>query len=99
MVGVKHPKYGEVVGAFLLPPSSAENAAPRPTDEEIQVWVRGALGRHKAPAHVFWFGDDDVGMNEVPQTGSGKVKKHVLRDLAQRVLEGRTPVAHAAAAV
>lgn len=25
-------------------------------------------------------------MDEIPQTGSGKVKKHVLRDLAQRLM-------------
>lgn len=43
------------------------------------------LGRHKAPAHIFWFGEEGV-ENEVPQTGSGKVKKHVLRDWAVRVV-------------
>lgn len=87
VVGIKHPKYGEVVGAFLLPRRATENATARPTDEEIRVWVRGALGRHKAPSHVFWFGDGDVGMAEMPQTGSGKVKKHVLRDVAQRLVK------------
>jgi acyl-coenzyme A synthetase/AMP-(fatty) acid ligase len=87
VIGVKHPKYGEVVGAFLLPSKSPETSSVRPTDDELRDWVRGALGRHKAPSHVFWFGDEAVQMNEMPQTGSGKVKKHLLRDAAQRVVE------------
>ncbi|KAL3419509.1 AMP-binding enzyme [Phlyctema vagabunda] len=83
VVGIKHVKYGEVVGAFLLPSPSPDGKGERPTDDELRVWVRQVLGRHKAPAHIFWFGDERVGMDEVPQTGSGKVKKHVLRDVAQ----------------
>jgi acyl-CoA synthetase (AMP-forming)/AMP-acid ligase II len=61
----------------------------RPTDEELRIWVREVLGRHKAPVHVFWIGDEEVGLHEVPQTGSGKVKKHVLRDVAIRLVEGK----------
>lgn len=37
---------------------------------------------------MFWFGDEDVGMDEVPQTGSGKVKKHVLRQVGVEIVEG-----------
>ncbi|RDW78293.1 hypothetical protein BP5796_06145 [Coleophoma crateriformis] len=85
VVGIKHHKYGEVVGAFILPPgpSSSDDQIKRPTDDELRAWVRVVLGRHKAPAYIFWFGDERVGLSEVPQTGSGKVKKHFLRDLAQ----------------
>lgn len=90
VVGINHVKYGEVVGAFLLSPSSAAaTGVNRPTDEELRSWVREVLGRHKAPAHIFWFGDQEVGLSEVPQTGSGKVKKHVLRDVAQRIVDGK----------
>lgn len=94
MVGIPHPKYGEVVGAFLLPapfpsPSSPSSSSERPTVDDLRAWVREVLGRHKAPAHIFWFGDAETGMNEVPQTGSGKVKKHVLRDVAGRIVGGR----------
>lgn len=80
-------KYGEVVGAFLLPSSlvSHDGALEKPTDEELQEWVGEVLGRHKIPSHIFWFGDDGLGLGEVPQTGSGKVKKHVLRDVAERL--------------
>ncbi|KFY77756.1 hypothetical protein V499_02926 [Pseudogymnoascus sp. VKM F-103] len=94
VVGIPHPKYGEVVGAFLLPappssPSSSSQEEARPTDDDLRAWVREVLGRHKAPAHIFWFGDAETGMSEVPQTGSGKVKKHVLRDVAGRIVGGR----------
>jgi acyl-CoA synthetase (AMP-forming)/AMP-acid ligase II len=94
VVGIPHPKYGEVVGAFLLPtspssPSSSSQEEARPTDDALRAWVREVLGRHKAPAHIFWFGDAETGMSEVPQTGSGKVKKHVLRDVAGRIVGGR----------
>ena len=102
-MGIPHPKYGEVVGAFLLPsPSSSSSSlspssssvaitseVARPTDDVLRAWVREVLGRHKAPAHIFWFGDAETGMSEVPQTGSGKVKKHVLRDVAGRIVGGR----------
>jgi acyl-CoA synthetase (AMP-forming)/AMP-acid ligase II len=76
------------VGAFLLqPPSLGGNAAPRPSDDELRDWVRADLAWHKAPVHIWWFGDAIVGLDEIPQTGSGKVKKHVLRDVAARLVE------------
>lgn len=96
VVGIPHPKYGEVVGAFLLPAPSPDPSSPsplssvvRPTADELRAWVREVLGRHKAPAHIFWFGDAETRMSEVPQTGSGKVKKHLLRDVAGRIVGGR----------
>lgn len=96
VVGIKHIKYGEVVAAFLLPHSSPTTSSnsistkSRPSDDNLRDWVRAVLGRHKAPAHIFWFGDEDVGMSEVPQTGSGKVKKHVLRSVGERLVKERT---------
>ena len=90
VVGINHVKYGEVVGAFLLSSSlAAASGVCKPTDEELKSWVRKVMGRHKAPAHIFWLGDKKVGLREVPQTGSGKVKKHVLRDVAQRIVDGK----------
>ncbi|KAG9246707.1 putative long-chain-fatty-acid-CoA ligase [Calycina marina] len=86
VVGVRHCKYGEVVSAFLLP-AVIMHGLKRPSDEELKVWVREVLGRHKAPTHLFWFGDEEVGMQVMPQTGSGKVKKHLLREVAQRLVD------------
>jgi acyl-CoA synthetase (AMP-forming)/AMP-acid ligase II len=81
VVGVSHPRYVEVPAAFLLHEESAE----KPSLDEIRTWVRRVLGRHKAPVHVFWLGEDFS--DEVPLTGSGKIKKFVLRDVAEGLLK------------
>lgn len=67
--------------AFL----ALEEGAEKPGLEEIKKWVRQILGRHKAPAHVFWAGEGWDG--EVPLTGSGKIKKFVLRSVAEALLK------------
>jgi acyl-CoA synthetase (AMP-forming)/AMP-acid ligase II len=69
--------------AFLL----LENDAEKPNLDEVRSWVRKVLGRHKAPIHVFWLGEDCS--DEVPLTGSGKIKKFVLRDVAEGLLKQR----------
>jgi len=80
---VSHPRYVEVPAAFLL----REEGAKKPSLDEVRSWVRKVLGRHKAPVHVFWLGEDcDDG---VPLTGSGKIKKFVLRDVAEGLLKER----------
>lgn len=81
VVGVSHPRYVEVPVAFLELGGSAE----KPSLDEVKDWVRKVLGRHKAPAHVFWLGDDCSA--EVPLTGSGKIKKFVLRGIAEELLK------------
>ncbi|KAL3432906.1 hypothetical protein BDV09DRAFT_197321 [Aspergillus tetrazonus] len=84
VVGIKDEKYGEVVGCFLkLTPG-----CQRVQDAEIQQWVGGCLGRHKAPQHVFWIGDVAVG-DDFPKTGSGKHQKHLLRDIGNRLVAQR----------
>jgi acyl-CoA synthetase (AMP-forming)/AMP-acid ligase II len=62
-----------------------EEGADKPSFDEVRSWVRKVLGRHKAPVHVFWLGEDCSG--EVPLTGSGKIKKFVLRDVAEELLK------------
>lgn len=59
-----------------------------PSDDEVRDWVRRKLGKHKAPAHVFWLGRDGVPA-DVPLTGSGKVRKFELAQLGNRLLEER----------
>ena len=81
VVGLKEEKYGEVVAAFLQAASDK-----RPSTQEVRDWIREKLARHKAPDHVFWIGDDGVG-DTYPLTGSGKVKKNVLRELGESLLE------------
>ncbi|KAK5789022.1 hypothetical protein VI817_008146 [Penicillium citrinum] len=77
VIGIPDQKYGEVVGAFIqISPNHA-----RPTDEDLRTWTRETLGRHKAPQHVFVFGEEGV-PSTVPVTGSGKVRKVELRQMA-----------------
>lgn len=81
VVGVTHPRYVEVPAAFLL----REEGTDKPSLDEVQSWVRKVLGRHKAPVHIFWLGDGCS--DEIPLTGSGKIKKFVLRDVAENLLK------------
>ncbi|KAF2036421.1 acetyl-CoA synthetase-like protein [Setomelanomma holmii] len=81
VVGVSHPQYVEVPVAFLL----HEEGTDKPNLDEVRTWVRKVLGRHKAPMHIFWLGEDCS--DEVPLTGSGKIKKFVLRDVAEGLLK------------
>lgn len=92
VIGIPDQKYGEVVGAFI----SLAEGATRPTDDELRGWTRETLGRHKAPQHVFVFGEEGVDRT-VPVTGSGKVRKVDLRKIAAGVLEGRKMKAKAKA--
>ncbi|KAF2498215.1 long-chain fatty-acid-CoA ligase [Lophium mytilinum] len=85
VVGLKHRKYGEVVTAFL---QARDNE--RPSDEAIKEWTLMKLGRHKAPAHVFWFGHDGVPI-EIPLTGSGKVRKFEIAQMGEALLARRRP--------
>ncbi|XXH04543.1 hypothetical protein Hte_010960 [Hypoxylon texense] len=84
VTGLKDAHYGEVVGAFL---ELAEGLS-RPDDKQIRDWVQQTLGRHKAPAHVFWLGEDGVPA-DVPLTGSGKVKKFEMARLGEEILRKR----------
>ncbi|KAJ5586640.1 hypothetical protein N7450_006427 [Penicillium hetheringtonii] len=84
VIGIPDQKYGEVVGAFIqISPNHA-----RPTDEDLRTWTRETLGRHKAPQHVFVFGEEGV-PSTVPVTGSGKVRKVELRQMATDALARR----------
>jgi acyl-CoA synthetase (AMP-forming)/AMP-acid ligase II len=87
VVGIPNPRLGEVVGAFLQPSSPILSSA-KPTDDELRDWTRKVLGRHKAPAHIFWLGEEGIS-NEIPQTGSGKIMKHVLREWGGRIVRER----------
>ncbi|KAF2706193.1 acetyl-CoA synthetase-like protein [Pleomassaria siparia CBS 279.74] len=82
VVGVSHPRYVEVPAAFLL----HDPGTPKPDLEEVKSWVRKVLGRHKAPVQILWLGEDCS--DHVPLTGSGKIKKFVLKEVAEG-LKGR----------
>ena len=65
--------------------SASQSTASILTDDEVKNWVRENLGRHKAPAHIFWLGHNGV-PSEVPLTGSGKVRKFELAKMAEKLL-------------
>jgi acyl-CoA synthetase (AMP-forming)/AMP-acid ligase II len=85
VVGVPDSRYGEQVVAFMM----RRQGADRPSLHTLQTWIRQTLGRHKVPVYIFWLGEDGV-PEEIPITGSGKVKKFALRDLASKILEQRS---------
>ena len=82
VVGLKSKHYGEVVGAFI---ELSKGAASQPTDADLRDWVRKKLGSHKSPAHIFRLGVDGV-PNDVPLTGSGKVRKFEMAKLGDELL-------------
>ncbi|PGH13042.1 hypothetical protein AJ79_03879 [Helicocarpus griseus UAMH5409] len=82
VVGIPDKHYGEVVGAFLV----LEAGHTSPSAEEVRDWTREKLGRHKAPKHIFVFGSDPRLPADIPQTGSGKVQKQILRDLGKKLV-------------
>lgn len=85
VVGIKHSRFGEVVGAFLQRAQNATGRYAHLSDEGVRDWVRMKLGRHKAPAYVFWLGEDGIPAT-VPLTGSGKVRKFELARLAEQLV-------------
>lgn len=91
VVGVRHARYGEVVATFLQRSPKAEDSRYRNlSDDGVRDWVRLKLGRHKAPAHIFWLGEDGI-PNTVPLTGSGKVRKFELARLAEHIVSKERP--------
>jgi fatty-acyl-CoA synthase len=70
VVGLPDDKWGEEVAAFLRP------APSRTIDKGVlHAYMREHLAAHKTPRH--WFVID-----EFPLTGSGKIQKYKLRELA-----------------
>ncbi|KAI1077537.1 hypothetical protein F5B20DRAFT_572230 [Whalleya microplaca] len=79
VVGVPDDKYGEVVGAFVVPHGGAGGGVL--TEEGVRDWVRQFLSRHLVPRHVFW-------VDDFPKTASGKIQKYKLREMARELVAG-----------
>lgn len=89
VVGLKDEHYGEVVAAFLdgkQAAGDASQATAHLTKTEVRDWVTKRLGKHKAPAHIFWMGEGGVPA-AVPLTGSGKVRKFELAKVGEELLK------------
>jgi fatty-acyl-CoA synthase len=69
IVGIASKKYGEEVGAFVIP---RENA--KMEEEDVKDFCRGKISRFKIPKYVFF-------VDAFPLTASGKIQKYLLRDM------------------
>lgn len=81
VVGVPSRRYGEEVGAFIIPrPWAGPGPCPWPAPDEraVRDWCKGRIAWHKIPRHV-------AVVEEFPLTASGKVQKFRLRELAARL--------------
>ncbi|MDF9830016.1 AMP-binding protein [Parabacteroides sp. PF5-6] len=75
VAGIPSEKYGEEVGAFII---LKEGAVV--TEEEVKDFCRGKIARHKIPKYIFF-------IDAYPLTGSGKIQKFRLKDIALKMLE------------
>lgn len=94
VVGVPDERYGESVGAFVIPhrgvtTSAAAEGGDTSTDSSkvlteaaVRDWVATHLSSHLVPKHVFW-------VEEYPKTASGKIQKFKLRDTARELVHGK----------
>jgi long-chain acyl-CoA synthetase len=76
VIGVPNARLGEELAAFV----QLEKDHPKPTDQELQDWVRKSLSRFKTPRYFWWIGGRQRGVpQEWPKTLSGKIRKPDLR--------------------
>jgi fatty-acyl-CoA synthase len=78
VVGVPDPVRGENVAALVV--LRGGHAA---SVDDLRTFCRERLASYKVPRHVFAIGED-----EVPRTGTGKVEKTALREVARRLVVG-----------
>lgn len=70
VAGIPSKRYGEVVGAFIILEEGAN------LDEiDVRDFCKNKIARYKIPKHVFF-------LDEFPMTGSGKIQKFKLKDVA-----------------
>ena len=77
VAAVASKKYGEEVGAFIIRHEEAVL-----TEEIVKDFCRGKIARHKIPKYVFF-------VDTFPMTGSGKIQKFKLKELALELLAAR----------
>jgi fatty-acyl-CoA synthase len=75
VVGIPDEKYGEIVGAFVIPKEGYEIK-----EEDVRDFALEKIARYKVPKHVFV-------VEEFPMTASGKIQKFKLTELAVELLK------------
>ncbi|MDR0559529.1 MAG: AMP-binding protein [Prevotellaceae bacterium] len=74
VVAAPNEKYGEVPSAFII-----LKEGETLTEEDVKDFCRGQIARYKIPPHVFF-------VKEYPLTGSGKIRKYILKEMAAELL-------------
>lgn len=77
VVAVASPKYGEDVGAFIILKEGKEL-----TREDVRDFCKDHIARYKTPRYVFF-------IEHFPMTGSGKIQKFRLREMALEMCEAQ----------
>ncbi len=75
VVAVASKKYGEDVGAFIILKDGCEL-----TQEDVRDFCKNHIAKYKIPRYVFF-------VKQFPMTGSGKIQKFRLREMALEICE------------
>lgn len=75
VVGVASERYGEDVGAFIVLKEGYEMSS-----EDVRDYCKDKIARYKVPRYLFF-------VEQFPMTGSGKIQKFRLREMALEICE------------
>ena len=76
VVAVASERYGEDVGAFIIQKEGYREL----TTQDVRDFCKGHIAKYKIPRYVFV-------IDEFPMTGSGKIQKFRLREMALELCE------------
>lgn len=77
VAAVPSEKYGEEVGAFIIPKQDAQIE-----ESDIKDFCRGKISRYKIPKYVTF-------VDKYPMTASGKIQKFKLTEMSTKIWEDR----------
>ena len=75
VAGIPSKKYGEEVGAFIIPHEGADLH-----ESDIKEFCKGKIARYKIPKYILF-------VEGFPLTGSGKIQKFKLKDIGLKMLQ------------
>lgn len=82
VIGIKDDHYGEVPLALI----TLKDPSQHVDGEDIRKWLRNHLGGYQIPKRV-------VVVDELPKTSTGKVRKNVLREQWNKIIQEEKKVA------
>ncbi|HNZ61797.1 MAG TPA: AMP-binding protein [Paludibacteraceae bacterium] len=77
VVAIASPRYGEDVAAFIIKKDGYDVR-----EEDVRDFCKDKIARYKIPRYVFF-------VDEYPLTGSGKIQKFKLREMALQLCKER----------